>query len=149
MSLSLWESRAQNSSRQNIIHDMAMHIGQWTVDAIFPPSQPSVVNAQQVQYRGMEVVAVSFSLGRLVAPVITLAVSRSGSLIIVSNRTFRRTYCESEDLTPTPPVQSAGVVAAYWRPRSFATGGSGFVTPEHVPAWRPRDCSAGRHRLQG
>ena len=51
-------SRSKFYSRQNAAHDLAADVGQAAVDAVVVERQPLVVDAEQVQHRGVEVVPV-------------------------------------------------------------------------------------------
>ena len=55
-----------------------MHIRQSPVDAVLAKRESFVVDAQQMQNRGMEVVAVGFAFCRFVAPVVTFAIAGAG-----------------------------------------------------------------------
>ena len=60
------------SSRQNVLDDVPVDIGQSTVDTVVSDSQPFVVDPQQVQDRGVNVVDLCrvFAIERLVAPLV-------------------------------------------------------------------------------
>ena len=61
-----WLLRASNGqSGENGVNDVAVHVGQPAVDAVVAEGQLLVVDAQQVQDRGVQVVAVGLVLGGL------------------------------------------------------------------------------------
>lgn len=61
--------------REDLIHNMAMNVGQSAVDAVLAIRQAFVVDPQQMQYGGMKIVAVGAALDRLVSPVIAVSVA--------------------------------------------------------------------------
>src|SRR5580658_5864331 len=63
-------------SRDEFRDDMAMHVGQAAVDAVVAERQPRVVEAEQVQNGGVDVVdlGVILAVGRLIAPFVAGAV---------------------------------------------------------------------------
>ena len=58
--------------RENLADHVAVHIGQTPIDAVVAHCQPRVVDAQQVQDRGMHVVDLGgmLAIGRLESPLI-------------------------------------------------------------------------------
>src|SRR5579871_2352157 len=64
---------------ENLIDDMTVNVGQPAINAVVSKRELLVVDPQQVQDRGVEVVAVGLTRGRFVRPFIALAV-RSASL---------------------------------------------------------------------
>ena len=60
------------SSRQNVLDDVPVDIGQSTVDTVVSDGQPFVVDTQQVQDRGVNVVDLCrvFAIKRFVAPLV-------------------------------------------------------------------------------
>ena len=61
--------------RQNLSHDPPVHVGQPVVAALELEGQPRVVDAEQVQDRGVQVVDVDRVGGDVVAEVVGLAVA--------------------------------------------------------------------------
>ena len=49
--------------RQNLLHHLAVHVGQAVVAALEAVGQPLVIEAEQVQDRGLQVVDVDLVLG--------------------------------------------------------------------------------------
>jgi hypothetical protein len=60
--------------RQDVVDHMSMHIGQPTVDARRAKRQSQMVDAEQVQDRGMQVVTIGGSFSSLIAQLVALAV---------------------------------------------------------------------------
>ena len=54
------------------MNDLAVHVRQAAVDAVVPEGQPRVVDAQQMQDRRVQIVAVSLALGCLVTQIVAL-----------------------------------------------------------------------------
>src|SRR6266404_9184983 len=54
---------------------MPVHIGQATVDAVVAEDQPLMVDAEEMQDRGVQVVAVGPAAGALVAELVALSVA--------------------------------------------------------------------------
>ena len=71
------DSPEHQPSRQQLRHDIAMHIGQAEIAALEAIGQLGVVEAEQVQDRGVEVVDVDFVGGRVEAELVGLAESCS------------------------------------------------------------------------
>src|SRR5262249_55005141 len=65
-------------SSENSLHDMTMHIGQAIVPALVLEGQSSVIDAQEMQDGGLEVMDVNRVLGDVVTEVIGSAVSDAG-----------------------------------------------------------------------
>ncbi len=63
--------------RQNLLHDIAVHVGQPVVAAGVAVGEPLVVEAQQVQHRGVQVVDVDAAADHLVAEFVGLAVTEA------------------------------------------------------------------------
>ena len=63
--------------RQQLRDHLPMHVGQPPVDAVVAEGQPRVVDAQQVQHRGVHVVAVGRLVRRLVRPLVARAVAHA------------------------------------------------------------------------
>ena len=55
-----------------------MHIGQPAIDSVLAKGQALVVDSQEMQNGGMKIVAVAIPFGSLIAPVVTLLISRVG-----------------------------------------------------------------------
>ena len=70
MSKKDWQS--VSLSRQNLIHNASMHIGKAEVATKVSPSEACVVDAQQMQHRGVEVVDVDLAVHNAVAHVVGL-----------------------------------------------------------------------------
>ena len=70
-------SGAISTSCEDRIHDPAMHIRQSSIDSVVAEGQAVMVDAQEVQDRGVQVVAVGLAFGGLPAPGVALAVSDS------------------------------------------------------------------------
>ena len=70
------QQRVDRGSGQDLVNDLAVDVGQPAVDAVVAERQPLVVDAEQVQDRGVEVVAVGRVLGGLVRPFVAGAVGR-------------------------------------------------------------------------
>ena len=68
------QAKIWNSS-QDLVNHVAMHIRESTIDAILSIGQSLVVNSQEVQDGGMEIVAVRAALDCLVTPFVALAVA--------------------------------------------------------------------------
>ena len=64
-------------SGQNFLDDVAVDVCEAAVDAVLAVGQAFVVDAQKMQHRGVEVVAVRFPFLRLVSPVVALSVGDS------------------------------------------------------------------------
>ncbi len=69
-------SGAISTSSEDRIHDPAVHIRQAPIDSVVAEGQPVMVDAQQVQDRGMQVVAISLAFGGFPAPGVALAMRR-------------------------------------------------------------------------
>ena len=62
--------------RQNPVHHFAGHVGQPEVAALVAVGEPLVVDAQQVQHRGVQVVDVHDVVDGVVAELVGRAVAR-------------------------------------------------------------------------
>ena len=58
------EARTRPASRQNACHHVAGHVGQAEVAALVAVGQPGVVDAEQAQHRGVEIVGVNAIVSR-------------------------------------------------------------------------------------
>src|SRR5436190_24224530 len=62
-------------SIEQFTDSIPMHIGQPPIDAVVPKSEYSVIDSEQVQYRGVNIIAVSRIARRFVGPFLAFAVS--------------------------------------------------------------------------
>jgi hypothetical protein len=54
---------------------VSVNVGQTAIDTVLTVDQSLVVDAQQMQYRGVEVVSISLAFGRLIPPFVTATVA--------------------------------------------------------------------------
>ena len=64
--------------RNQILHDLPMHIRQAEAAALVEVGQAFVVNAQQAQHGGVEVVNVDAALRDVVTEIVRLAIDQAG-----------------------------------------------------------------------
>ena len=70
-----WDLIVILSLGQNLVDNFAVNVGQPAVDAVVAKGQPLMVDAQQVQNRGVQIVAVGAAFGGLIAKLVALAVA--------------------------------------------------------------------------
>ncbi len=63
---------------QDVANNVTVNVRQTAVNAIVAEGEPLMVDSQEVQNRGMQVVAVGFAFGSVEAELIALAVSGPG-----------------------------------------------------------------------
>src|SRR5262245_36873046 len=68
-----WWIRISGSGQDRLNH-VAVHVGQTAVDAVVPEREARVVDAHQVQNRGVQIIAISLPGGGAPCPRIALAV---------------------------------------------------------------------------
>ena len=66
-------------SSDDVIHNVTVDVGQTEVTAAIAVDEPHVVQAEQVEHRGMEVVQVDRSFDRLVTQFVGRTISQSGA----------------------------------------------------------------------
>ena len=82
--------------RQDLLHDVSMYIGQPAIDSVLTRGKLLMIDAQQVENRGMEIVDGRLVLLGLITPVVAPAVSDTGL----------------DSRTPEPAYKAAAVVVA-------------------------------------
>lgn len=63
---------------KDFIDDMSVNVCQAAVDTVLVVDQSFMVDAQQVQHGGVEVVAIRVAFGRFVSPLVTSTVATTG-----------------------------------------------------------------------